>query len=112
MIIFLYGPDGYRLKQNSRIVLDNYQKKHPKGVFLKFDLSIPDETAKVEDAIKSGSLFSEIKLIVVKNSFSNKTSADRIGDLIRKNGLLKEKDTVLLFIENREEKELLKNKDF
>lgn len=110
MVIFLYGPDGYRLKQNSRIVLDNYRKKHPGGVFFKFDLSNLDEITKVEDAVKSGSLFGEVKLIVLKNVFSNKTHSDRIGELIRVQNILKEKDTVLLFIENQEAKELSKNK--
>ncbi|OGM99193.1 MAG: DNA polymerase III subunit delta [Candidatus Yanofskybacteria bacterium RIFCSPLOWO2_01_FULL_41_34] len=110
MIIFLYGPDSYRLKQNSRIVLDNYRKKHSDGIFFKFDLSNIDEIAKAEDAVKSGSLFGEIKLIVIKNSFFNKAGSDRMGNLIKAQNLLKEKDTVLLFVENQDEKELAKNK--
>lgn len=111
MIIFLYGPDSYRLKQNSHVVLDNYRKKHPGGIFFKFDLSDSGEMVKVEDAVKSGSLFGEVKLIVLKNAFSNKASSDRIGELIKTQNLLKEKDTVLLFVENQEEKELVKNKN-
>ena len=110
MVIFLYGPDGYRLKQNSDIILDNYRKKHPSGVFFKFDLSDESETAKTEDAVKSGSLFGEVKLIVLKNVFSDKAGSDRIGELIKTQNLLKEKDTVLLFIENQEGKELAKNR--
>jgi len=110
MLIFLYGPDSYRLKQNSHIVLGNYRKKHPNGVFFKFDLSDVGETIKAEDAIKSGSLFGEVKLVVLKNTFSNKAGSDRIGELIKTQNLLKEKDTVLLFVENQEEKELAKNK--
>lgn len=110
MVIFLYGPDSYRLKQNSYIVLDNFRKKHPGGVFFKFDLSNIDETARVEDSVKSGSLFGEVKLIVLKNVFSNKTIADRIGELIKSQNLLKEKDIVLMFVENQDKKELIKNK--
>ncbi len=110
MIIFLYGPDGYRLKQNSHIVLDNYRKKHPGGVFFKFDLSVPGEITKIEDAVKGGSLFGEVKLIVLKNVFSNKVDSGRIGELIKTQNLLKEKNTVLLFIDNQDEKELAKNK--
>ncbi len=109
MVIFLYGPDSYRLKQNSDIVLDNYRKKHPGGVFFKFDFSNTDEIAKVEDAIKSGSLFGGVKLIVLKNLFSKKADSDRIGELIKTQNLLKEKDVVLLVIENQVEKELVKN---
>lgn len=111
MVIFLYGPDSYRLKQNSHIVLDNFRKKHPGGVFFKFDLSNLDETEKAEDAIKSGSLFGDVKLIILKNAFSGKATPGRIGELIKAQNLLKEKDTVLLFIENQEGKELAKNKN-
>ncbi len=110
MVIFLYGPDSYRLKQNSQVVMDNYRKKHPGGVFFKFDLSNPDETEKVEDAVKSGSLFGGVKLIVIKNLFSNKAASDRIGELIRTQNLLKEKNTVLMFVESQDGKELAKNK--
>lgn len=110
MIIFLYGPDSYRLKQNSHIVLDSYLKKYPDGVFFKFDLSSADEAIKVEDAIKSGSLFGEVRLIVLKNAFSNKTSSNRIGELIKTQNILKGKDTIILFIENQDGKELAKNK--
>jgi DNA polymerase-3 subunit delta len=110
MVIFLYGPDSYRLKQNSQIVLDNYRKKHPDGVFLRFDLSVAGEVAKVEDAVKSGSLFGGIRLVVLKNTFSNKTDSGQIGELIENQNLFKEKDTVLLFVENQDGKELAKNK--
>ncbi len=110
MVIFLYGPDGYRLKQNSDVVLDNYRKKHPGGIFFKFDLSDAGETAKAEDAVKSGSLFGGVKLIVLKNLFSKKADSDRIGELIQTQNLLKEKDVVLLVIENQEGKELTKNR--
>ncbi len=110
MVIFLYGPDGYRLKQNSNIILDNYRKKHPDGIFYKFDLSDAGEITKAEDAIKSGSLFGEVKLVVLKNVFYNKTDSDRIGELVKTQNLLKEKNTVLLFVENQDEKELVKNK--
>ncbi|MBI2062403.1 MAG: DNA polymerase III subunit delta [Candidatus Yanofskybacteria bacterium] len=112
MIIFLYGPDSYRLKQNSDVVLDNFRKKHPGGVFFKFNLNNADEIEKAEDAVKSGSLFGGVKLIVLKNVFSNKAGSDRIEKLVKSQNLLKEKDIVLLFIENQEEKELAKNKTF
>ncbi|KKR02658.1 MAG: polymerase III, delta subunit protein [Candidatus Yanofskybacteria bacterium GW2011_GWA1_39_13] len=110
MIIFLYGPDGYRLKQNGSIVMENYRKKHPNGVFFKFDLSTVGEIEKVEDAVKSGSLFGEVRLIVLKNVFSDRASSDRVGELIKTQNILKEKDIVLVIIENQNGKELSKNK--
>lgn len=110
MIIFLYGPDNYRLKQNSDMVLENYRKKYVGGVCLRFDLSNTEEISKAEDAIKNGSLFGEVKLIILKNSFSNKAASDRIGELVKVQNLSKEKDVVLLFVEDQGEKELAKNK--
>ena len=110
MLIFLYGPDGYRLKQNSDIVMENYRKKHPGGVFFKFDLSDTNEIVKAEDAVKSGSLFGEVKLIVIKNAFSNKVSLERIGELIKNQNLFEEKEVVVMVIENQEGKELAKSK--
>ena len=107
MIIFLYGPDGYRLKQNSRIVLDNYQKKHSGGAFLKFEFTNGAEISKVEDAIKSSSFFDKMKLIVIKDIFSQKVDSNRVEELIKKHGLTKEKDVVLLFLEDKTGKELL-----
>lgn len=98
------------MKQNSNMVLDNYRKKHPGGVFFKFDLSDPGEISKAEDSIKSNSLFGGVKLIILKNLFSNKVASDRIGELVNASNLLKEKDTVLMMVENQEEKELAKNK--
>ncbi len=107
MIIFLYGPDGYRLRQNSKIVLDNYRKKHPSGAFLKFDFGNGAELSSVEDSIKSGSLFAEVKLIVIKDIFSQKVDSNRVEELIKKHCLTKEKDVVLLFLEDKAGKELL-----
>ncbi len=68
--------------------------------------------AKVEDAVKSGSLFGGTRLMVLKNVFFDKTCLERTGELIKTQNLLKEKDVVLLFIENQTEKELSKNKTF
>lgn len=107
MVIFLYGQDNYRLKQNSYVVLDNYRKKHPNGVFLKFDFTDGAEVNKVEDAAKSNSFFGEVRLIILRNVFSQKTDSGRMGEMIKNRGLLKEKDTILMFLENKDSKELL-----
>ncbi len=112
MIIFIYGPDSYRLKQNSQTVLDNYRKKYSSGVnFFKFDFSGPAELENAEDAIKNSSFFNEVKLIVLKNIFSQKANSDRMVELVKKYNLVKERDIVLLFIENQEGKDIItKNK--
>jgi len=106
MIIFLYGSDGYRLKQNSQTVLSNYLKKHPSGVNLfKFDLS-DGQMDKFEDTVKSSSFFDEVKLIVLKNVFSKKLDSAKVAGVVENYNLAKEKSVALLLLENLSEKEL------
>ena len=74
MIIFLYGEDEYRLKQETSSVIQKYKNKYPNGLNLfGFDLA-SDDVKNLEDAIKTSSFFNEVKLIVVKNSFLEKDS--------------------------------------
>lgn len=106
MVIFLYGPDTYRLKQNVDLIIGSYRKKHSSGFNLfKFDLG-SDSVEKYEEAIKSASFFEEVKLIVLKNTFTQKINANKIIEVIKTHDLLKEKNIVALFVENEPEKEL------
>ena len=120
MIIFLYGSDGYRLKQNTDEVIERYRKKHQSGVnliFFNVDASgstglTTSNFSIIESAIKSYSFFDEKKLVVIKNIFQNKIYLDKLMDLIKEFGILKSSDTTLLLTENISEKDLaLKNKD-
>lgn len=112
MIIFLYGPDTYRLKQNEETVIESYLKKYSSGINLfKFDFVSDASLEKCEDAIKSNSFFDEVKLIVLKGAFVRKTDSGRIEDLIGTYNLTKEKKVVLLFIENEAEKDLVSRND-
>lgn len=108
MIIFLYGPDTYRLRQNTDTVIESYRKKYSSGVNLfKFDFISDAGLEKYEDAIKSNSFFDEVKLIVLKGVFSRKSDSSKIEDLIRIHSLTKEKKIVLLLVENQTEKDLI-----
>ena len=120
MIIFLYGSDGYRLKQNTDKVIERYRKKHQSGVnliFFNVDASgstglTTSNFSIIESAIKSYSFFDEKKLVVIKNIFQNKIYLDKLMNLIKEFGILKSSDTTLLLTENISEKDLaLKNKD-
>src|SRR3989344_8052138 len=110
MIIFLYGSDGYRLKENVDTIAGAYNKKHKSGMsHYRFDLENGSDMDRLEDAVKSVSFFDEAKLVVVKNPFS--AGDDFLNKLVSlENGLeiTADKKTVLVFVENRTEKELQK----
>ncbi len=105
MIIFLYGPDSFRIRQEVNSVKDKYKKKYPNGIdFYNFDLAAAG-TDTLDDAIKTASFFREVKLIALKNSFE-KDNPGRIMKLIKDYGLKDDKLTVLLFGEPSAEKDL------
>src|SRR3989338_8779451 len=109
MLIFLYGSDGYRLKENVDIIVGSYQKKHKSGVNLyRFSIEDGRRYDELDSAPKSVSFFDEAKLIIVKNVFDNRTHSQTFPILIKELGISSDKNTVLLFVENKNKKELQK----
>lgn len=105
MIIFLYGRDSYRLKQSLDKIVEEYQRKHPIGASFSFDLAEHGEAVKFENSLKSVSFFDEKKLLTVKNPFA---TAKPAIETIKKFDLDKDKQTIAIFIEIQDEKELIK----
>lgn len=117
MIIFLYGRDGYRLKQNLDKIVAQYQAKYSGMGLAVLDSDVGSQSSdlsggrvfnivqKLEDLVKTVPFFDEKRLIILKNAFS---AARAIADLIKKWGLASDKQRVLVFVENWEEKELQK----
>ncbi len=108
MIIFLYGKDGYRLKQNLEKIVAEYRKKNAGGMgFLSLNL---DESSgdikKIEDAIKTVSFFDEKRLIVARNIF---IEAEKALDIIKNWKLVEDKQNIIVFVENSSQAELSKN---
>jgi DNA polymerase III delta subunit len=102
MIIFLYGPDGYRIKENVNTIVSAYRKKHASGVnFYRFDIEKNGSFDGLSNAVKSVSFFDEVKLIVVKNAFDNKTYPQNFISLINDLNINTDKNIVLLFAENK-----------
>ncbi len=110
MIIFLYGSDGYRLKENVDTVVGAYQKKHNKsGMNLyRFDFEWDKNYGDFETSLKSVSFFNEVKLIVIKGAFDNKNYFPNIVSLAKNLKMDTAKDTVLLFKENKNKQYLRK----
>jgi DNA polymerase-3 subunit delta len=116
MIIFLYGRDNYRLKQNLDKITAEYRKKNSGMSFSVLDFG-PDaqggakqQLGKLNDLVKTVSFFDEKRLIVLKNAFA---AAKDITALIKEWELGADKQRILVCAENAEEKELLqKDKNF
>mgnify|MGYP001590754029 FL=1 len=110
MLIFLYGSDGYRLKESVDVIVDAYRKKHKSGVnFYRFDMEKSGDFDELLNTAKIVSFFDEVKLAVVKNSFAGKNYSQKIASLIKDMNIGETKDTVLLFAENKSKKELQKS---
>ncbi len=111
MIIFLYGRDSYRLKQNLDKIIAGYQKKNTGMSFSILDFGpdaqsgIKHQLGKLNDLIKTASFFGEKRLIVLKSAFS---AGEEIAGLITNWKLDADKERILVFTENSEEKELAK----
>ncbi|MEK7506465.1 MAG: DNA polymerase III subunit delta [Patescibacteria group bacterium] len=107
MIVFLYGKDAYRVKQNADRIVKEYLAKNPNGMgVLRVDLAEGEEKfEKFENAVKTASFFNEKKLIVVKNVFSQ---AEKILRDIKKYDLVGDKETILAVCENASQAEMAK----
>jgi DNA polymerase-3 subunit delta len=120
MIIFLYGSDSYRSKQNIEKIVAEYKKKHENGMaFYVFDFGLSphskfecggvedtrNEIEKFDNVLKTVGFFDEKKLIVIKDTFS---VADKIAGLVKKWDLAGDKEKIVVFVENGTEAELNK----
>lgn len=113
MIVFLYGSDSYRLRQERENLIGRYKTKHPSGMNLfSVDLSESANITTLENALQSSSFFNEHKLIVCKNSFIKKPGSELLGKYIKEHDLDKATDITLIVTENMSAKELsIKNKE-
>lgn len=106
MLIFLYGRDGYRLKQDLNILVSNYKAKDPDSLsFAVLDLAEKENLAKLEDSIKTVSFFGEKRLLILKNAFEK---GEEISGLIESWNLSEDKERILVFVENLAQGELAK----
>ena len=67
MLIFLYGPDTYRIKEKTEEIIAEYKKKYSSGLNLtKIDMSEKD-ISDLRAATEVVSMFFEKKLVVLNN---------------------------------------------
>ncbi|OGZ63747.1 MAG: DNA polymerase III subunit delta [Candidatus Staskawiczbacteria bacterium RIFCSPLOWO2_01_FULL_40_39] len=72
MIIFLYGQDSYRSKQKLDEIVGHYKKVHKSGLNLIYLDAQQKDFSDFYSHFKVSSMFTEKKLIVLKNVFLNK----------------------------------------
>lgn len=110
MIIFLYGSDGYRLKESADTIVDAYYKKHQSGLsYHRFNFDQTDEFGDLANAVNSVSFFDEAKLVIVKNLlYSGQTTIKQLKALVDDFQIGEDRKTVLVFVENKASKELQK----
>lgn len=108
MIIFLYGKDGYRLKQNIEKIAEEHKKKNASGMsfsVLDFGEATGDQLEKLENLIKTTTFFDEKRLIILKNTFM---AGKEITAIAKTWDLAGDKQRIAVFAENFDEKELAK----
>lgn len=104
MIIFLYGQDSYRIKENLDKILEGYTKKNTSGVnVFSFDFA-EGQPAKqllkdIEEPIKTMTFFDEKKIIVLKNLFTAAVSEDMV-EIIEHWKLDKDTNIIMVFVES------------
>lgn len=72
MIIFLHGQDSYRSKQKLNEIVDHYKKSQKSGLNLVYIDANQSDFSDFYDTLRNSAMFSEKKLVILKNVFSNK----------------------------------------
>lgn len=108
MMVFLYGPDEYRLRQNLDKIIAEYKNKHASGMsfsVLDFSDQAKDRITELTDLIKTTTFFNEKRLVVLKNAF---VAGKEIASLLKTWGLAADRQRILVFTETASETEVAK----
>jgi len=97
MIIFLYGLDTYRSRQKLNEIVKHYKKIHKSGLNLKFFDLAEIDFSELKKEISSVSMFSEKKLLILKNPFLKKEFENNF--LENKEFFLDSKEVILFYEE-------------
>ncbi len=117
MIIFLYGEDGYSIREKIKEIVGKYKKVHQKGLDLKYINSFSEnpeqEFTKFKNSFRQTSMFKEKKLLVIEDPFSNSLLEKEIlkhkdifakGDdiaLVYKQGKIDSKNDLVKFLKKK-----------
>jgi len=101
MIIFIYGPDTYRLSRKLDEIIGQYQKIHKSGLNLRyFDLSEKDIAfGDFIDEFGQTSMFKEKKLIIIKSIFSRSDFEEKFLSEIKR--FIEAEDIIIIVEKNK-----------
>ncbi len=102
MIILLYGKDDFRKREKLNEIIEKYKQKHKSGVNVKF-IESPNNFSEVFDEDRQTSIFSEKKLIIVRDSFSSPEMKESIS--LKLDDVKSSENIIVLY----EEKDIRKN---
>lgn len=83
MIIFLYGADSYRSGQKLNEIINHYKKSQKSGLNLIYIDAMQADFSDFYNTIRVSAIFSEKKLIVLKNVFSNKKFQEDLLETVK-----------------------------
>lgn len=103
MIIFLYGQDTYRSREELRKIIEEYKRTNPDWLdFNRIDVSnneveIFEQFRQTADTV---SMFNQEKLIFIENIFSvSQRTQEEILEFLKKKELKKDRNTTIVFWE-------------
>lgn len=104
MIIFLYGLDTHRSNQKLKEIMARYKEIHTSGMSFYALHADRDSFDSFRNTAGSVSMFSEKRLVVLKDFTSVNEFTARFMSWQGKDALVKNEDTVCVFHEGREDK--------
>ena len=109
MLFFLYGADTYRIKEKIDDIVTTYRKKNPNSLSL-IQLDMSEESLEaVYENLSVFSIFSEKKLLILSNVFSDATKGQEMAQCFKDKQIAKEEDVVLIIREGGEVKKQKKS---
>lgn len=105
MVLFLYGPDTFRLKRKLDEIIEKYRSKYKSGLnFAKIEAT-EEGFEELKIRIETVSMFQEKKLIIFKNALSLPSKfQEKIKEYLIKKHLFENKNLFLIFLEEGEVK--------
>lgn len=95
MIIFLHGADDWRREQKRKFFIQEFHRKHSGLGFAQFDLEEGDGLERLQEFVRSQSIFEPLKLAYVANAFSAEDK--KLAAILKP--LLADKNTTVLISE-------------
>lgn len=101
MIIFLSGPDTYRLKQKLQEIVEHYQKTSKKGLSLKYFEGPNLSFTEFRDEFQQTSIFDDKKLLIIQDIVANQDFKESFAQKIKE---FSGSPSVILFYQGGEPK--------